>query len=147
MSIKNVTGLDLPIRGGGRGGQAGPGLRPRPKTGVRNFGRRAKRGDHCPVATKTTAAGQRRSHTPPSPGAAERSYLPGTRERPGPPCRRIALSKGARPLKDRQTQPSVRLYNLPAPTALPPPDDVNPRERKSRLPPGPRGCCPRLFVL
>jgi len=38
-----------------------------------------------------------------------------------PPRLRIALSKGARPLRDLQTEPNVPFYNLPAPAALPPP--------------------------
>lgn len=59
-----------------------------------------------------------------TPGAAKRPYLPQTRERQGPPHRRVALSEGARPLQNPQTERNVQLYNLPAPTALPPPDDV-----------------------
>lgn len=98
------------------------------------------------MASETAVAGQRRSHTSPFPGA-KRFYLPGTRERPEQPRVRIAFSKGARPLKHRQADPNVRLYNLPAPAALPPPDDVNPRERKSRLPLSPNGLCPWRFAL
>lgn len=85
-------------------------------------------GEATAGATETTAAGRHRSHTPPSPGAAKRPYLPGTRERQGRPPRRIAPSKGARPLKDRQTERNVPLSNVPAPAALPPPGDVTRRE-------------------
>lgn len=100
---------------------------------MRNDGRQERQGGHCPVATGTAAAGQRQDHTPLSLGAARRPYLPGKLEHLRPPRRRIELSKRVRPLKDLLTEPNVPLYNLPAPAALPRPDDVPPTERKSRL--------------
>lgn len=112
----------------------GAGLRVKRKRGVRNAARRETQGGHCPMASETAVAGQRRSHTSPSPGA-KRSYLPGTQVRPEQSRRRIAFSKGARPLKDGKSDPSVWLYNLPAPVALPPPEDVT---RGSGSPASPR---------
>lgn len=54
-------------------------------------------------------------------------------ESPGPPRLLVAFSKGVQPLKDRQTKLNAAFYHLPALAALPPPDDLHPRDRNSRL--------------
>lgn len=93
----------------------------------------------------TAAAGQRRGHVLCSPGAARWSYLPGG-ERARGCLSRGAFSKGTR-LEEPQTELNVPFYNLPAPAALPPLDDLPGRERKFRLPAEPGGRCSLRFVL
>jgi len=60
------------------------------------------------------------THFPPPAPSGGPTYQ-GQESAQDPPRLRIALSKGARPLRDLQTEPNVPFYNLPAPAALPPP--------------------------